>query len=70
MAEGKRARVISDILLQLGIRKRKPREWRVAETSSRLRSIKASPRGANFYMNSFHYIADLLKAIVSRARGH
>lgn len=61
VAEGKRARVISDILLQLGTRKRKPRGWRGAETSSWLRSIKASPRAGNFYMNGFHYVADLLK---------
>lgn len=56
--------VISDILLQRGVRKA---EGTVRIAPRPPRSIKASPSAENFYMNGFHYVADLLRA---SSRGH
>jgi len=60
--------VISDILLQHGVRKAE----KTGAASVRIalrppRSIKASASAENFYMNGFHYVADLLRA---SSRGH
>lgn len=56
--------VISDILLQLGVRKAEERETgeRGRGATRSPRSIKASASAENFYMNGFHYVADLLRA--------
>lgn len=57
--------VISDILLQLGVRKAEEKDWRTAavrRNATSSRSIKASASAENFYMNGFHYVADLLRA--------
>lgn len=56
--------VISDILLQRGVRSSRSSPPHRATTP---RSIKASASAENFYMNGFHYVADLLRA---SSRGH
>lgn len=62
-----RSLVISDILLQRATRQEKRGREAGAAASRRCaarppRSIKASASAENFYMNGFHYVADLLRA--------
>jgi len=54
--------VISDILLQRGVRKAEKTGESVRIAPRPPRSIKASASAENFYMNGFHYVADLLRA--------